>query len=215
MVDLNTVLTGSDEFGSAQLEPQWHWVREDDTEWRLGDGSLIITSQQGDLQGSVNTAKNVALQDVDGDWTVDSRLVFSRPLANNNEQGGIIAYTDDDHYVKLTWEMSNAAAPINKVHVVLLGERNAVDAISEVTGANAQHIVGADGAIWFRMTKTGNTYKGYYSSDGSVYRFMGSTTLDVEPAGSGLVAFNRAGTSTDLDVAFDYFHIHSLGDPVP
>lgn len=215
MVDLNTVLTGSDEFASAQLGPQWHWVREDDTEWRLSDGSLVITSQQGDLQGPVNTAKNVALQDVNGDWTVDSRLVFSRPLANNNEQGGIIAYADDDHYVKLAWEMSNSAAPINKLRVVLLGEQNAVDAISQVTGANAQLIVGADGAIWFRMAKIGNTYKGYYSSDGSVYRFMGSTTLDVDPAGSGLIAFNRAGTSTDLDVAFDYFRIKGQGDQVP
>jgi alpha-glucuronidase len=215
VVDLNTVLTGSDEFDSAQLGPQWHWVREDPAEWRISDGSLVITSQQGDLQGSANTARNVALQDVNGDWTAESKLVFSRPLANNNEQGGIIAYADDDHYVKLAWEMSNAAAPINKLHVVLVGERAGVIAAAEATGANAQHIVGADGAIWLRMTKSANTYKGYYSSDGSTYRFMGSTTLDVAPTGSGLVALNRAGTSTDLDVAFDYFHIDSHGDPIP
>ena len=44
---------------------------------------------------------------------------------------------------------------------------------------------------------------------------MGSTTLNVEPAQAGLVAFNRAGNSTDLDVAFDYFRIASQGDPVP
>ncbi len=29
------------------------------------------------------------------------------------------------------------------------------------------------------------------------------------------MAFNRAGNSTDLDVAFDYFRIESQGDPVP
>ena len=44
---------------------------------------------------------------------------------------------------------------------------------------------------------------------------MGSTTLNVEPAQAGLAAFNRAGTSTDLDVAFDHFRIESQGDPVP
>jgi alpha-glucuronidase len=43
---------------------------------------------------------------------------------------------------------------------------------------------------------------------------MGVTTLNAEPAGAGLVAFNRAGTYTDLDVAFDYFRIASHGDPV-
>ena len=47
------------------------------------------------------------LQDVNGDWTANSKLVFSRPLANNNEQGGIIAYNSDQNYVKLAWEMSS------------------------------------------------------------------------------------------------------------
>ena len=55
----------------------------------------------------------------------------------------------------------------------------------------------------------------YYSSDGSVYRLMGSTTLNAEPAQAGLVAFNRAGGSTDLDVAFDRFRIESLRERVP
>jgi hypothetical protein len=40
-------------------------------------------------------------------------------------------------------------------------------------------------------------------------------SLNVEPAQAGLVAFNRGGSSTDLDVAFDYFRIESHGDPVP
>ena len=78
----------------------------------------MITSQNGDLQGNTNTAKNVVLQDVNGDWTMESKLVFSRPLANNNEQGGIIAYNSDQNYVKLAWEMSAATQPINRLRVV-------------------------------------------------------------------------------------------------
>lgn len=214
-VDLNTAITGSDEFDSAQLGSQWHWVREDPSRWRLSDGSLIITSQQGDLQGATNTAKNIALQDVNGDWTANSKLVFSRPLASNNEQGAIIAYADDNNYVKLGWEMASATAPINKLRVVLLREQNGAVTTLQVTGADAQRIVGADGAIWLRLAKTGQTYKAYYSNDGSVYRYMGSATLSVEPASAGLAAFNRNGTSTDLDVAYDYFRIQSQGDPVP
>ena len=222
-VDLSTALTGSDEFDSAQLGPQWYWVRQDSANWHLANGSLIITSQQGDLQGSVNTARNIALQHVNGDWIAESKLVFSRPLASNNEQGGIIAYADDDNYVKLAWEMADSSAPINKLRVVLLTEHNGTDTTVQVTGSDAQRIVGADGAIWFRLAKAGATYKAYYSNDGSVYKFIGSAidksmesaTLNVEPAGAGLVAFNRAGTSTDLQVAFDYFRIHSQGDPVP
>ncbi|MFD0782744.1 alpha-glucuronidase family glycosyl hydrolase [Micromonospora azadirachtae] len=214
-VNLRTAITGSDEFESSQLGPQWHWVRPDDSKWRLADGSLAITSQQGDLQGNTNTAKNIALQDVSGDWTTDSKVVFSRPLANNNEQGGIIAYADDNNYVKLAWEMSNATAATNKLRVVLLREQNGAAATVQITGADAQKIVGAEGAIWFRLTKAGNTYKTYYSTNGSVYRYIGSTTLNVEPTGAGLAAFNRGGTSTDLDVAYDYFRIASQGEQVP
>jgi alpha-glucuronidase len=214
-INLNTPITGSDEFDPGGLGSQWKWVREDDARWRLGDGSLVITSQAGDLQGNSNTARNVALQEVNGDWTADSKLVFSRPLAANNEQGGIIAYADDDNYVKLAWEMANASAAMNKLRVAVIREQNGAAATLEITGSDAQRIVGTDGAIWLRLKKTGSTYRAYYSNDGSVYRFIGSTTLSTEATQAGLVAFNRGGTSTDLDVAFDHFRISSHGDPVP
>ena len=116
--------------------------------------------------------------------------------------------------MKLAWEMGNAAAPINKLRVVLLREQGGAATALQVTGADAQRIVGADGAIWLRLRKTGDTYRAYYSGDGRVYRFMGAVTLDAEPFAAGLVAFNRAGTSTDLDVAFDHFRIESLGDRI-
>jgi alpha-glucuronidase len=213
-VDFDTVLTGSDEFDAAALDPQWRWVREDAAAWRLSNGALVVTAQPGDLQESANTARNMALQDVNGDWTAESRLVFSRPLAANGEQGGVIAYADDDNYVKLAWEMSDVSAPINKLRLVLLREENGVVTTTQVTGAEAQRLVGPDG-VWLRLTKTGNTYKAYYSRDGDVHRFMGATTLAQEPTGAGLVAFTRAGTATDLDVAFDHFHLQSHGEPVP
>lgn len=212
VVDIHTAITGSDEFDSPTLGSQWQWVRPDDSMWHLANGALVITSQNGDLQGNVNTAKNLALQEVNGDWVAESKLVFSRPLANNNEQGGILAYADDNNYVKLAWEMSSSTAPINKLRVVLLREQAAAATTVQVIGNDAQSIVGADGAIWLRLAKSGNTYKGYYSNNGSVWRFMGSATLNVEATRAGLLAFNRAGNSTDLEVAFDYFHIQSQGD---
>ena len=55
-VDFDTPIRGSDEFTAAQLGSQWHWVRPDSEKWRLANGSLVITSQSGDLQEAVNTA---------------------------------------------------------------------------------------------------------------------------------------------------------------
>ncbi len=212
-VNLDTTNAGSDEFGT--LGSQWQILRPDAARWRVADGSLVITAQNGDLQGNTNTAKNVVLQDVNGDWTMESKLVFSRPLANNNEQGGIIAYNSDQNYVKLAWEMSAATQPINRLRVVVIREQNGSATTLQIQGPDAQQIVGSGGAIWLRLAKIGSTYKAYYSGDGSVYRYMGSTTLNVEATKAGVLAFNRGGNSTDLDVAFDYFHIASSGDAVP
>src|SRR4051794_19905513 len=69
-INLDSTLRGSDEFDT--LGPQWQVLRPDAARMRVAGGSLVITSQNGDLQGTANTAKNVALQDVNGDWTADS-----------------------------------------------------------------------------------------------------------------------------------------------
>ena len=69
--------------------------------------------------------------------------------------------------------MSGVTQAINKLHVVVIREQNGTATTLQVTGADAQKIVGADGAIWLRLSKTGQTYKAYYSQDGSTYRFMG------------------------------------------
>jgi alpha-glucuronidase len=214
-----SLLDGSDEFDSPVLKPAWSWLREDSGNWSLSDeggdstGFMTINAQTGDLQAGTNTAKNVLLQDVVGDWFAETKVVFSRPLSANNEQGGIIAYGDDNNYVKLGWEMSNAAAPINKLRVIVLREQNnAATTAFQITGSDAQKIVGEGGAIWFRLVKNGNNYTSYYSGDGVVYRFIGTTTLNYSVSKAGLYAFNRAGTSTDLQVGFDYFRIANLGE---
>lgn len=211
-VPFDTTITGSDEF--TELGPQWRWVREDPGAWRVSDGALVITAQAGDLTGPVNTARNLALQDVNGDWTAESRVVFSRPLAANGEQGGILAYAGDDDHVRLAWEMADVDAPINKLRVALTTEQHGVATTLQVTGAEAQHIVGSTGAIWLRLTKTGNTYKAYYSADGRVYRYFATTTMDAEPTGAGLAAFTGSSPTTDLGVAYDYFHLTSKGVPI-
>ncbi len=127
---------------------------------RAADGTVVITSQPGDLQGTTNTARNLVLQDVNGDWTMESKVVFSRALAANNEQGGIVAYADDQNYVKLAWEMSSVTQAINKLRVVFLREQNGTATTFQVTGSDAQRIVGAGGAIWLRIAKSGSTLQG-------------------------------------------------------
>ena len=56
--------------------------------------------------------------------------------------------------MKLAWEMSSVTQPINKLRVVVIREQNGTATTLQVTGADAQRIVGADGAIWLRLAKT-------------------------------------------------------------
>src|SRR6202012_4348160 len=152
-------------FDGSALGSSWSVVRPDPAHMSVGGGALHITSPARHLQAPTNTAKHGALEDVNGEWTAESKLVFSRKLANNNEQGGIVAYRDDQNYVKVAWEMASSTQPINKLHVVLLREQNGTaTTAAQVTGNDAQSIVGADGAIWLRIAKSGSTYKAYYST---------------------------------------------------
>ena len=141
--------------------------------------------------------------------------MFRRPLAANNEQGGIIAYNRRPELRQARVGDGERHAPINKLRVVVIREQNGTATTFQVTGSDAQKIVGAGGAIWLRLAKTGGTYKAYYSTDGTVWRYFATTTLNVEATKAGLLAFNRGGNSTDLDVAFDYFRIARRGDAVP
>ncbi|GAA2337307.1 hypothetical protein GCM10009854_11770 [Saccharopolyspora halophila] len=213
-VRLSTAINGSDEFTGEVLGEQWNWVREDAANWRVGDGALSITSQRGDLQADDNTAKNLALQEVNGDWSAETRVSFSRPIERENEQAGLLAYADDDNYVKLAWEMADVGAEINERRLVLLSERDGEVSTQEITGANAQRLLDG-GALWLRLTKTGDAYRAYYSTDGETYRFFGPATMDRNPTGAGLMAFNRAGESTDLAASFGHFRIRSEGEEVP
>jgi hypothetical protein len=96
----------ADNFTSDTLGSQWEWIREDSSNWSLSKnpGFMTITSQTGNLNTTTNTANNILLQDCVGDWTIESKLVFSVKPHNATQQGGIIACQDDDNYLKVDWE---------------------------------------------------------------------------------------------------------------
>ena len=181
----------------------------------LADGSLVITSQAGDLQGTAEHREEPRAAGRQRRLDGGVQVVFARPLANNNEQGGIVAYADDDNYVKLAWEMGASTAAINKLRVVVLREQNGTATTLQVTGADAQQHRRRRRRDLAAADQDRQHVQGVLLDRRERWRFIGATTLNVEATQAGLVAFNRAGTSTDLDVAFDYFRIESQGDPVP
>src|SRR5450759_2153755 len=84
----------SDEFNSGTLAKQWSWVRENNSNWSLSkkSGSLLITSEKGDIVSSNNNAMNILLQSANTDWTIESKMVCSRKPSVPVQNAGILAY---------------------------------------------------------------------------------------------------------------------------
>jgi len=92
----------SDEFDDAALEPEWEWVREPDGQ--ESGGAYNWPVQEADLVGTGNDA-SVLLRDApEGDYTVETKLTIDLGVQEirNYQQGGMIAYVNDDHWNRLS-----------------------------------------------------------------------------------------------------------------
>jgi beta-glucosidase len=196
----------SDDFSSTALGSQWTWVRNDPSSESLTStpGSLVITSQTGDLNTTTNTARNILVQSAPGDWTITSKLGFSVAPHANNQQGGIIAYQDDDDYLKLDWEFSSGAARFAETIEDSLSGSPVAQVLTTIPTAS---IMGTGTTVWLRMVKRGPMYTTSYSTDGISFTPIYATGAALANVKAGVFAYNRAGTTSDLSVAFDDFRV--------
>lgn len=196
-----------DDFTRSSLGSQWHWVREAPGSWSLSanPGSLTITPQPGDLTTTTNTAQNVLLQPALGDWTQTTKLTFNRRPDTANQQGGVIAYQDDDNYLKFDLEATSASAL--RFNVSLEDTLNGVPVNQTLKTLDASTVLPANNTAWLRMSKHGAKYTMSYSIDGTTWVPVWSTGATLTNPQAGLVAFNRAAAASDLTVSFDYVHL--------
>ncbi|HEY1517525.1 MAG TPA: glycoside hydrolase family 3 C-terminal domain-containing protein [Solirubrobacteraceae bacterium] len=203
----------SDEFNGNTLDPKWTIVRPNPANLTVGNGSATITPETGDLVTTNNTAKNILLQPALGDWTMTSKLAFSALPNAATQQGGIIAYQDDDNYLKFDLE---ATSPTNiQLSTSLEDSLQSNPAVSTSPIQVNQTLntipmngnLPSDNTIWLRMTKKGHTYTTSYSLNGSTWTPAWSTGATLNNIKAGLFAFNGAATTTNLQVAFDFFHV--------
>jgi beta-glucosidase len=195
-----------DDFSGATLGPQWSWIRENPATHSLtsSPGSLVITPEVGDLNATTNTARNVLVQPALGDWAIQAKLVFSSAPHANNQQAGIVAYQGDDDYLKLDWEFSTGAARLSQTIEDGLSGTPVVQVLTTIPSAP---VFGTATTVWLRMVKTGPRYGTSYSTDGTTFTPIYTTGAALKNVKVGLFAFTRAGTSTDLNVAFDDFQV--------
>jgi PKD repeat protein/glucose/arabinose dehydrogenase/type 1 glutamine amidotransferase len=193
--------TPNDEFDGSTVDGcRWTTVvRPDATATRVTGGNLEIDTTTGDIYGTGNTGpKNFTLQNPPaGDWTVETKVDGSA-FNQAYHQGGLIVYTDDANYVKLDYITDSATGK----RIELRSEIG--DAVQEPQ-PTANNLT--QGVWWLRLVKSGNTYRGFYSSDGATWTDLGQTVTNaaVSSGKVGLFAFGVNQTQS-VTAKFDYFH---------
>ncbi|GAA2866875.1 ThuA domain-containing protein [Nonomuraea rubra] len=196
-----------DEFDGTALDTcRWSAiVRPDATAARVGDGKLQLDTTTGDIYGTTNSGpKNLILQPApSGDWTLETKVDASA-LNEQYQQGGLMAYTGDDDYVKLDFLTTNSAGST---------VARSIELRSEVGGTvqNPQPQVNnlTSGVWWLRLKKEGNTYTGSYSSDGETWTALSAPVDNSAVATGAKVGVYTIGTnqSASKTVTFDHFHL--------
>ena len=230
----------SDEFKSAPASA-WKVMRENKDTWTVQNGALTITTEKGDIIGAGNNASNVFLQSANSDWTIDTKVSFSAAPALPAQNAGILAYQDDDNFVKFTYgaQMGRREVPAG-IYLQIICEENGytkptVGVLIEEVGRTQQGWVsnvetadrpdGESNTVWLRLQKKGGKYTAYYSFDGKKYNDVGYVETDLKDIQAGLSASNGvapafaggfrrnapAAEPAPIQVGFDMFKIVSSG----
>ena len=159
------------------------------------------------------------LQPAPGDWTMESKVDLNVVPHVANQQGGIIAYQDDNDYLKFDVEFtSGTTAQILETTEDFSQTPNApgnvplpLALLPTDGGTGTTHPVtiafGNNKSVWLKMTKRGQRYQTSYSMDGTSWTPFYEVGASLKNVQAGVFAYNRNGTSTDLNVGFDYFRI--------
>ena len=219
----------SDEFNGGSIGNQWEWVRENNAthSFSAKSGSITFTSEPGDISEGSNNARNVLLQSANTDWTIETKLSGSR-APSQPENAGIIAYENDDNFVKL---MLRAVIKTTRQRgaqpgtIDFLIEENGI--AKSVASFNLRNEIVGDKALILKLEKKGNKYTAYYSADGEDFKTLGTGDALLKDIRAGIIACDGVITqsmtstyyfdsdtskpATPFDVSFDYFHIINSG----
>jgi arabinan endo-1,5-alpha-L-arabinosidase len=194
----------TDQFDDGTIDPSWTWVRGPDPAATETGGALRWPTQAGDLATPGGTASVLLRDPPEGAYTVETKVAIDLGTddVRNFQQAGLIAYLNDDHFLRLTH-----VAIWNTRQTEFFKEQPFADGVSfggmavgtpaPVTWLRLQHRIDpANGEHEFRAAS---------SRDGRHWTWGGVWTL---PAGTtpriGLVSHGGTGAVAE----FDYIRIY-------
>jgi arabinan endo-1,5-alpha-L-arabinosidase len=200
----------SDGFNDGTLGPAWSWVRDPDGS--ENDGSYNWPVQEADIvgQGDANSASILLRDAPKGAYTVQTKLTINLGVnaIHNYQQGGLIAYINDNHWVRLS-------------HVAIWNTRQ-TEFGKEMPYAGATSfggmLVGPPArTTWLRLShrvdpKNGeHEFRAATSRDGKHWIWGGTWTLpeDKKPR-IGLISLGKQDPNDSFQATarFDYFRVY-------
>lgn len=189
--------SGGDEFDSAVLSPYWSFIRPDANYWSLTSdpGFLKLMTTGTDLWQSTNNLKNLLLRPIpDTSWSIET-IVHGAPV-ENYQQGGILAYQNDDNYMRFEFQYAN--------------ERH-LAAVKEIgggtSGPGSVNMTGIE-TVQMRIDRTGNIYTLYWKlpASQSWAKLADVTDVPLTNVRVGLFALKGSGIGEPfIPMTFDYF----------
>ena len=208
-----------DDFESPDLSAGWTIVRENPERYSLTDrpGFFGIQTERGALGGEPGVS-NLLLRDLEGDFILETRLVFDPSAAQHF--AGLLVYEDDQNLV--TFGFAYAAGERGVFRgLVLLGVDGGVEG-TEREGARYDDSNAANpNEVYLRLLRAGDQYVAGYSEDGESFTDVGSITVDLTHqvlVGVGATNGDSEGCGIDCDASipadFDFFQVSTLdGSP--
>lgn len=178
-------------------------------------GWLTIPTETAGVVAFATQLHDMVLQPVSptADWSVSVETTFygikfapAGTLANY-QGGGIVAWQGDLSWVRVWRAPSDCKLTLNYMTSAAKLTIVPMSPAAQAVVCNQQ-----DDPLWLGLQKQGDTYTGYYSTDGKTYYPVGAATAvsSVQPTYVGVNAGEGTGTATPVDMGFKDFTAAAL-----
>jgi arabinan endo-1,5-alpha-L-arabinosidase len=201
----------SDEFNSATLSPQWHFIHPNANNTYALTGSAYQVQTLGPDENSDPQGVSILGEPVpaEGDWMVETKVTTSVPFDNsccyNFAQGALFIYLNDQNSIKLD------VFPDFDTRQTEFGKQ--IGPVPPNYPTYDHQNAGTPGqTTWLRIVRrsdgdAGELYSAYSSPDGLNWTKAGTWTHQLgSSAQIGIAADNTAGFTVD----FDYVRVYRL-----
>jgi len=193
----------SDEFGRGP-DTRWIWVSPQSTATLIPStlGTVQMTApRDSDLLPNNPTAPRL-LQSIGGDFTLETRLLFSP--SNGYQGAGLLIWQDRDNFARLELGYGGFRG--------IEFSRSTHGAYSHIVDAwtyGGKSIPTRSDNVLLRLQRTDNHLKAWWrdSTDGAAWQYVGETVIDLDREVQVGIALVNVSSHPNVAARFDYLHL--------